>query len=416
MLRVALPVVFACALGLRALTQEPAPYPAPPQVPAYGPVVLDWTPPALSQLSALAAVKNSFTLDRNMLGAAVNMWPDTDEPTRQAVHRYLQEFLMDPRVVELPRALWSPLLHGVILPLRSGDSARRYASVWTPEGSPLLANAQRQHRALTAELQGRGFDIDVHLAMRYGNPSIGAALEHLRRDRVARLLLLPLYPQYSATSTGSAIDGVLEVLRQTRNLPELRWVRGFHDDAGYINALRRSVREYWDAHGRPDKLLMSFHGLPRRNLDLGDPYHCECAKTARLLAEALDLQPGEHALSFQSRFGRARWLEPYTVETLRKLGRAGTGRVDVICPGFTADCLETLEEIAQEARATFLTAGGREFHLIPCLNDAPRFISTLADLVERHTQGWPVRLQDRGPRELESRQAAARALAMGAAR
>jgi len=225
-----------------------------------------------------------------------------------------------------------------------------------------------------------------------------------------------MYPQYSATTTASAMDGVMQVLMQTRNVPELRLIRNFHDDPGYIDALRRSVREYWDANGRPDKLVMSFHGLPRRNLDLGDPYHCECAKTARLLAAALDLGPDEYALSFQSRFGRAKWLEPYTVDTLHKLAREGVGRVDVICPGFTADCLETLEEIAQEARATFLTAGGREFHLIPCLNESPRFISTLADLVERHTQGWPVRLQDCGPRELESRQAAARALAMGAPR
>jgi ferrochelatase len=266
------------------------------------------------------------------------------------------------------------------------------------------------------ELQKRGFDVDVLLAMRYGDPSIPAAMARLRQAGVTRLLILPLYPQYSATTTASAIDGVVQVLLQTRNLPELRWIRNFHDDPGYIDALRRSVREYWDANGRPDKLVMSFHGLPRRNLEQGDPYHCECAKTARLLADALDLGAEEYALSFQSRFGRARWLEPYTVDTLRKMARDGVGRVDVICPGFTADCLETLEEIAQEARSDFLTAGGRDFHLIPCLNDSPRFVTALADLFERHTQGWPVRAVDRAPLQEALRASQRRALAMGAPR
>jgi ferrochelatase len=338
------------------------------------------------------------------------------EPTATAVHRYLYQFLMDPRVVEIPRLVWWLLLRIVILPFRSGASAKRYASVWTPAGSPLLDFSERQHRALLAQLQDRGLDVDVVLAMRYGDPSIPAAMERLRQGGVTRLLVVPLYPQYSATTTASAIDGVVEVLMQTRNVPELRWIRNFHDDAGYIDALRRSVRDYWEANGRPDKLVMSFHGLPRRNLDLGDPYHCECAKTARLLAEALELRPDEYALSFQSRFGRAKWLEPYTVDTLRRLAREGVGRVDVICPGFTADCLETLEEIAQEARTDFLTAGGRDFHLIPCLNDSPRFIAALADLVERHTQGWPVHMSERAPLQEAARASQARALAMGAGR
>ena len=336
--------------------------------------------------------------------------------TAPAVHRYLKQFLMDPRVVEIPRLAWWPILNGLILPLRAGASARRYAAVWSAEGSPLLVHSGHQQRALQAQLQARGFDMNVYLAMRYGEPSIDAALEAMRRDRVTRLLALPLYPQYSATTTASAFDGVMAVLARTRNLPELRWVRDFHDHPGYIDALRRSVRAYWDDHGRPDKLVMSFHGLPRRNLDLGDPYHCECAKTARLLAEALELRREEWALSFQSRFGRARWLEPYTADTLRALGRAGTGRVDVICPGFTADCLETLEEIALEGRADFLNSGGKEFHLIPCLNGAPRFIDALAEIVEHHTQGWPVLARDRPALAEAARQGAERALAMGAPR
>lgn len=337
-------------------------------------------------------------------------------PTPSAVRQYLNEFLFDPRVVEIPRLLWWLLLRCVISPLRSSASAARYASVWTPEGSPLLAHSERQQRALIAELQRRGLDIDVVLAMRYGDPSIPAALERLRRERGARLLVLPMYPQYSATTTGSSFDGVARVLQRTRNLPELRFLRGFADDPGYIEALRRSVRAHWDAHGRPDKLVMSFHGLPRRNLDLGDPYHCECVKTGRLLAEALELKSTEYAVSFQSRFGRARWLDPYTVDTLRSLGRAGVGRVDVICPGFVADCLETLEEIALEGRRDFLTSGGREFHLIACLNEAPRFISALADLVERHTQGWPVRVAEQARRKQEAQRTAERAHALGALR
>ncbi|HXY04981.1 MAG TPA: ferrochelatase [Burkholderiaceae bacterium] len=337
-------------------------------------------------------------------------------PTAGAVRRYLDEFLRDARVVEIPRLAWWPLLKGVVLPTRSGSSAARYASVWTPEGAPLLAHSERQQRALLAEVQRRGLDLDVYLAMRYGDPSIGAALERMRREQVTRLLVLPMYPQYSASTSASAFDAVMRILEQTRNLPELRWVRSFADDSGYIDALRRTVRAYWDEQGRPEKLLMSFHGLPRRSLQLGDPYHCECAKTARLLAEALGIDRNEYVLSFQSRFGRGRWLEPYTVDTLRSLGRAGAGRVDVVCPGFVADCLETLEEIAMEARRVFLTSGGREFHYIACVNDTPRFIQALADLIERHVQGWPVRAQSRAQREELARAGAQRARQLGAER
>jgi ferrochelatase len=252
--------------------------------------------------------------------------------------------------------------------------------------------------------------------MRYGDPSVDSALERMRHEQVSRLLVLPMYPQYSATTTGSAFDAVTRVLQRTRNVPELRWIRSFHDDPGYIEALRRSVRSYWNAHGRPDKLVMSFHGLPRRNLQLGDPYQKECAKTAQLLAEALGIEQREYVLSFQSRFGRARWIEPYTVDTLRELARAGTGRVDVVCPGFVADCLETLEEIAMEARREFLTSGGRDFHYIACLNESPQLIVALADLVERHIQGWPVRPADRADREPQAPVNAAGAPELRAAR
>lgn len=335
-------------------------------------------------------------------------------PTPHAVRGFLEEFLLDARVVEIARAPWWLLLKGVILPTRSRASAARYASVWTEEGSPLLAHSERQHRALAAELQRRGLDLQVYLAMRYGDPSIDAALEQMRREQVNRLLVLPMYPQYSATTTASALDGLMRVLQRTRNVPELRWIRSFADDPGYIEALRHSVRGYWDAHGRPEKLVMSFHGLPRRNQQLGDPYDSECLKTAGLLAQALGIEQQEYLVCFQSRFGRARWLEPYTADTLRSLARDGVGRVDVVCPGFVADCLETLEEIALEARRDFLNSGGREFRYIPCLNDAPRFVAALADLIERHVQGWPARRQERAQRQESGEQH--RAQELGAAR
>jgi ferrochelatase len=337
-------------------------------------------------------------------------------PTAGEVRRYLNEFLFDPRVVEIPRPIWWLILRAIILPFRSSASAARYASVWGPDGSPLLANSERQQSALIAELKLRDIDVDVVLAMRYGDPSIPFALERLRREGATRLLVLPMYPQYSATTSASAFDSVAAVLQRSRNLPELRWIRGFHDDPGYIDALRSSVLDYWSRHGRPDRLVMSFHGLPRRNLDQGDPYHCECHKTGRLLAEALGLGKDEYAVTFQSRFGRARWLEPYTADTLRALARAGVRRVDVVCPGFPADCLETLEEIGLEARADFLSNGGGEFHLIECLNAAPRFISALADLVQSHIQGWPVRSEDQVRAAKMAQSTAERARAMGAVR
>jgi ferrochelatase len=337
-------------------------------------------------------------------------------PTAPAVRRYLREFLSDPRVVEIPRPLWWLLLNAVILPLRPRRSAAKYAAIWSAEGSPLLTNSEQQARLVAAEVARRGLDFEVALAMRYGEPSIGAVLQRLRMARVRRLFVLPLYPQYSAATTGSALDGVFHVLERCRDMPEARWVRGFHDEAGYIEALRDSVKAYWDANGWPDRLVMSFHGLPQRNLMLGDPYHCECQKTARLLAESLGLQPDEYVVSFQSRFGRAQWLQPYTAATLRELGRARLRRVDVVCPGFVADCLETLEEISLEGRREFLTAGGQQLHYIPCLNDSPAFIRTLVDLIERHTQGWPIAAAARAERERQALEGAQLARRMGAAR
>jgi ferrochelatase len=310
-------------------------------------------------------------------------------PTAAALRPYLKEFLSDPRVVEIPRAVWWFILHGVILPFRAGQSAKKYASIWTPDGSPLKVHTERQAKLLRGYLGQRGHQVEVAYAMRYGKPGIPEVLDQLKAAGAERILILPAYPQYSGTTTASIHDAVFAHLAKVRNLPELRFVRNYHDHAGYVEALAASVTAYWEKHGRPDKLVMSFHGVPKRTLTLGDPYYCECHKTARLLGERLGLDKSKYMLSFQSRFGKAEWLQPYTAPSIKKLAEEGIKRVDVVCPGFTSDCLETLEEIAMEVRAEFLTAGGKDFHYIPCLNEFPDWIHALADVALQHMQGWP---------------------------
>ncbi len=312
-----------------------------------------------------------------------------EAPTSAALRAYLKEFLWDRRVVEIPRVFWWPILNGVILTTRPKHSAEKYASIWTPEGSPLLVHTERLAGLLREELARRApVPVLVEYAMRYGHPSVAAGLEKLKEQGCDRVLALPLYPQYAASSSGTALDAVYQVLLRMRNAPELRTVRHFHDHPGYIAALRYSVERHWAEYGRPEMLLMSFHGVPRRSLDLGDPYHCECRKTARLLAESLGLTEKEYRLAFQSRFGRAQWLKPYMSEVLTELGGRKMRRVDVICPGFVADCLETLEEIAIEGKATFLNAGGGEYHYIPALNERAPWCAALADLVLSNLVGW----------------------------
>ncbi|MEJ8847318.1 ferrochelatase [Variovorax rhizosphaerae] len=312
-----------------------------------------------------------------------------DEPTARAVRTYLADFLGDPRVVEIPKLLWSLILHGIILRTRPAKSAAKYASVWTPEGSPLKTWTQKQAVLLTGWLGERGHSVKVVEAMRYANPSIAAQLDALKAEGATRVLVLQAYPQYSATTTASMIDAVNDWSREVRRLPEFRFVNQYHDDPLYIEALAASVEAHWKHHGRPDQLVMSFHGIPARNVQLGDPYQAQCLETGRLLAERLQLAVDQHRVTFQSRFGRAKWLEPYTEPTLRALGTAGVGRVDVMCPGFPADCLETLEEIAMEGRDAFLQSGGKAFHYIPCLNDNPAWITALAGIAERNLFGWP---------------------------
>ncbi len=314
--------------------------------------------------------------------------------TTAAVRRYLSEFLSDPRVVEIPRVLWMLILHGVILRVRPARSAAKYASIWTSEGSPLKIWTEKQALLLQGWLAQRGHPVLVRHAMRYGQTSIASQLDALKALGATRILILPAYPQYSATTTASVFDAVYAWAARTRAIPELRFVNRYHDEPAYIEALVKRVRKFWQDNGRGERLVMSFHGLPQRNLQLGDPYHCECLKTARLLAGRLGLGKDDYMVTFQSRLGRAKWLQPYTEPSLIKMARAGVQRVDVVCPGFTSDCLETLEEIAMEAKAAFLAAGGKQFDYIPCLNDQPEWINAMCTVSMQHLQGWPTQPVD----------------------
>ncbi len=312
-----------------------------------------------------------------------------DAPEKSALRRYLKQFLSDPRVVELPRVLWWLILNGFILNTRPAKSAQKYAMIWTSKGSPLRFHTEEQAlglaQGLHAQLQR---PLCVKYAMRYGQPSIATGVAELKAKGCNRILLLPLYPQYAASTTGSSLDALFAALGRYRNVPEIRVIRHYHDHPAYIQALKARVENFWNTHGRPDKLVMSFHGVPRYTLDKGDPYFCECHKTGRLLAEALGLQAEQYAVSFQSLFGRAEWVKPYTEPLVRQLARDGVQNLHVICPGFPADCLETLEEIGMEVKAAFLSSGGREYHYIPALNDEPAWLEGLTQIALEHLQGW----------------------------
>lgn len=312
-----------------------------------------------------------------------------EAPTAKALRPYLKQFLSDPRVIEIPRLLWTPLLNLVILNTRPRKSAEKYAKIWASEGSPLKVYTEKQAKLLQGYYVQAGFPwVHVEFAMRYGQPDITAGLMQLKARQCTRILVLPLYPQYSAAATASVFDAVGMAAARIRNLPELRFVRNFHDHPDYIAALANRVQEHWRSHGQPEVLVMSFHGVPRYTLDRGDPYFCECQKTGRLLAARLGLKPEQYRITFQSRFGRAEWLKPYTEPTLRELAKAGCKAVDVVCPGFVADCLETLEEIAMECKAAFVSSGGKHFGYIPCLNDRHDFIGALQAISRRHIEDW----------------------------
>ena len=304
-----------------------------------------------------------------------------DAPTAPALKRYLAEFLGDRRVVDLPRIVWLPILHGIVLRSRPPKSAAKYASIWMEEGSPLRVHTERQAKLLRGLLGHRGQrDVVVDWAMRYGQPSIAAALDRMQAQGVREAVMLPLYPQYSASTTASTEDALAAWRARRTDAMPVRVIREYHVDPGYIAALAASVQEHWAREARADELLMSFHGLPQRAVDRGDPYADQCRATAKALAEALGLTSNQWRITFQSRFGAAKWIQPYTQPSLEEMARAGIASVDVICPGFAADCVETLEEIAMECRHAFLANGGKEFRYIPCLNERQDWIETIARL------------------------------------
>lgn len=338
-----------------------------------------------------------------------------DAPEAPALKRYLREFLWDPRVVEIPRPIWWLILHVFILNTRPKQSAEKYRAIWTKDGSPLAVHTAAQAKLVSGYLRSLvKSPLVVDYAMRYGNPSVRSVLTRLREQGADRILVLPLYPQAASSSTASAFDAVFDAVGRMRNVPALRFVRNFHDHPRYIAALAQSVKDHWMANGRGDKLVMSFHGVPQFHLEQGDPYHCECHKTGRLVAEALGLPQDRWLVTFQSRFGRAEWLKPYTQQTLESLAGEGVKRVDVMCPGFVADCLETLEEIAIENKAAFLGAGGKEFSYIACLNERDDWIKALCHIAAENLHGWATNDWDAAAAAKTAEAARQRAVALGA--
>ena len=340
-----------------------------------------------------------------------------DAPTPSAVRRYLAQFLSDPRVIEANRLIWWFVLHGVILRIRPQRAAKAYNKVWTDSGSPLIHFTRLQTRAIQKNLEDRfRGSVIADMAMTYAKPSIKNGLEGLRKAGARRLLILPLYPQYSATTTAAVFDQVTDVLQGWRWLPDLRMINQYHDHPKYIEALANSIKKQWRDNKRGDLLLFSFHGIPQRYVDNGDPYFCHCHKTARLVAENLELKANEWKLVFQSRFGREPWLEPYCSVTLQELPATGVKNVDIICPGFSADCLETLEEIKMENKELFIEAGGEHFNYISCLNDNSDHIEALCEVLTAHMFGWPETMPnwDAGKLAIEANASRQRALEMGA--
>jgi protoporphyrin/coproporphyrin ferrochelatase len=338
-----------------------------------------------------------------------------DAPTAKSLRRYLAQFLMDRRVIEIPRFIWCWILHCIILVVRPKKSAEKYAQIWSSEGSPLLVHAQKQQKLFSGYLaQKIKSPFVVELGMTYGNPSIQGAIASLKQQHCDKILVFPLYPQYAASSTAAGMDAVWRVLMKIRNIPAIRSIKHYHDHPAYIYALAQHIRQYWMINGKPDQLVMSFHGVPRFHLDKGDPYHCECHKTARLLAEALELNKTQYQIAFQSRFGRQEWLKPYLASTLASLGKANTGRVDVICPGFSSDCLETLEEIAMEGKHIFQSNGGGQYHYIPALNENEAWIHAMTEIALENLHGWVSHEWDKNAHDQAQRDTATRANALGA--
>ncbi len=337
------------------------------------------------------ATKKVNHSQNSKIGVLISNLGTPQAPTKSALKVYLKEFLSDPRVVEIPRLLWWLILNVVILNIRPRRSARAYQTVWTEQGSPLLVNTQQQAVKVREQLQAKyGDDIVVEFAMRYGQPAFGDVVDSMMKKGVDKLVVLPLYPQYSASTTGSTFDALAADFCQRRRIPELRFITHYHDFPPYIKAIGDKITQHWLDNKQAQLLIFSYHGIPRRYLDNGDPYHCECYKTSRLVAEYLQLAPEQYMTTFQSRFGREEWLKPYTDETLKNLPGKGVKSVQILCPGFSSDCLETIEEICEENRDYFLEAGGQDYQYIDALNSDAQHIDALVSLIQQNLHGWQV--------------------------
>lgn len=308
-----------------------------------------------------------------------------EAPTPKAVRRYLAEFLSDTRVVEIPKPVWWLILHGIILQVRPAKSAHAYKSIWMEQGSPLMVHTRGLKDAMAEAMKVSHAGVVVDFAMRYGQPALADRIRALQAEGIERFIVLPLYPQYSAPSSGTVFDALAKMFARERSIPEVHFIRDYHDHPAYISAICDSIKAHWASHGRSKFLLMSFHGLPKRNCELGDPYHKQCVVSANLIAGQLELKDEEWQLVFQSRFGKQEWLKPYCVDTLQELPGRGVKELDVVCPGFAVDCLETLEEIAMTNRDIFMEAGGVSYQMIPALNDSEAHVKALLEILADRT-------------------------------
>ena len=327
---------------------------------------------------------------KEKIGVLITNLGTPDAPNKKQLKVYLNQFLSDPRVIELPKILWQIILKLVILQIRPSKSAEAYKQIWTDKGSPLLDIANRQLNKIQSSFSSKNENIVFEVGMRYGNPSIPDALLKLQKKQVRRLLVLPMYPQYCAATTGSTFDEVTNVLQKWRWIPEMRFINQYFEEKNYIVALSNSIKSFWEKTSKPQKIIFSYHGIPKRYLTNGDPYHCFCLKTTRLVKEYMGLSDDEIMTTFQSRFGREEWLKPYTSETLKELPKQGIKNIHIISPGFSSDCLETLEELEEENKEYFMESGGENYHYIPCLNDHDDHIDVFVNLIKKHTQGWPL--------------------------
>lgn len=327
---------------------------------------------------------------KEKIGVLITNLGTPDAPNKKELKVYLNQFLSDPRVIELPKILWQIILKLVILQIRPSKSAEAYKQIWTDKGSPLLDIANRQLNKIQSSFSSKNENIVFEVGMRYGNPSIPDALLKLQKKQVRRLLVLPMYPQYCAATTGSTFDEVTNVLQKWRWIPEMRFINQYFEEKNYIEALSNSIKSFWKKNSKPQKIIFSYHGIPKRYLTNGDPYHCFCLKTTRLVKENMGLSDDEIMTTFQSRFGREEWLKPYTSETLKELPKQGIKNIHIISPGFSSDCLETLEELEEENKEYFMESGGENYHYIPCLNDHDDHIDVFVNLIKKHTQGWPL--------------------------